>query len=189
MVWARDRGRERHTEDEGIFLSLSDTRKGKGGFPEALETWGMTCWAPVCVLISICDCIQIQGGRHSGILRRPPGLADWGCLSAGWLRYSVLCLPVPCVYPRRRSQGQLWLLVQQLFKEGRRGIVHRWSHSKLSWTRASVSWGSRLHISLGRVPHAFEWVMLFNRGKGNLVSFCSFNASLWEWWGLHYFAC
>lgn len=78
MVWARDRGRERHTEDEGIFLSLSDTRRGKGSFPEALETWQMTCWAPVCMLISICDCTQIQGGRHSGILRRPLVLADWG---------------------------------------------------------------------------------------------------------------
>lgn len=39
----------------------------------------MTCWAPVCMLISICDCTQIQGGRHSGILRRPLVLADWGC--------------------------------------------------------------------------------------------------------------
>jgi len=44
----------------------------------------MTCWAPVCVSIRICDCAQIQGGRHSGILRRPLVLADWGCFMC-WL--------------------------------------------------------------------------------------------------------
>lgn len=38
----------------------------------------MTCWAPVCASISICDYTQIQGGRHSAVLRRPPVLADWG---------------------------------------------------------------------------------------------------------------
>lgn len=36
-------------------------------------------------------------------------------LSASQLRYSAPCL---------LSQGHLWLLVQQLVKEGRRGIVH-----------------------------------------------------------------
>lgn len=38
----------------------------------------MTCWASVCTSISICDYTQIQGGRHSAVLRRPPVLADWG---------------------------------------------------------------------------------------------------------------
>jgi len=40
MVGARDRGRERLpcAEDERIFLSLADTRRGKGGFPGALES-------------------------------------------------------------------------------------------------------------------------------------------------------
>lgn len=68
---SRGRGRERHAGDEGTFLSLSDPRGGKGGFPGALETCRVTCWAPVCVSISICDCSQLQGKA----LR----IAAWGC--------------------------------------------------------------------------------------------------------------
>lgn len=46
----------------------------------------MTCWAPVRVLISICDCSQFQGGRHSGILV----LAARGCFICG------SAFPSPC---------------------------------------------------------------------------------------------
>lgn len=58
---SQGQGEGKVCRDEGIFLSLSDTRRGKGGFPGALETCRVTCWAPVCELISICDCSQLQG--------------------------------------------------------------------------------------------------------------------------------
>lgn len=160
------------------------------GFPEALGTWRVTCWAPVCVLISICDCTQIQGGRHSAVLKRPLVLADWGCFIC-WLaeiQHSLSPRP-PCL-----SQVTLMVTVVPPCPAALQGglgegIICWWSHSKLSWTWATISWGSRLCMNLGRVPRAFEWVMLFNRRKCDVVSFCSFNTAPWEWWGLHYFPC
>lgn len=121
---SRGRGRERLAGDEGTFLSLSDTRGGKGGFPGALETCRVTCWAPACVTISICDCSQLQG-RHSST-------AAWGC---------AIC--IPCArHPLCPCARCLWLpaAAWPLFHSSR-GEFGCWS----LW-EPSPSRGSRLSI-------------------------------------------
>lgn len=74
----------------------------------SLRLWRREEWHAglLSALISTCDYAHIQGGRHSGALRKPPGLADWGwfvCQPAETQAAFSVSLPPACIPGGTRS--------------------------------------------------------------------------------------